>query len=114
MDSHPQAIQRCIEPSCGASFALDERRYTCMRCGGLLDIESEPTAAATTLKRVWRERMTSFDVRDRSGVWRYRELLPFADDISIVSLAEGNTALRSTQGRSLLWSQFPETQTPGR
>src|SRR6266498_3418979 len=93
MDSHPQAIQRCIEPSCGASFALDERRYTCMRCGGLLDIESEPTAAATTLKRVWRERMTSFDVRDRSGVWRYRELLPFADDISIVSLAEGNTPL---------------------
>jgi len=64
-----------------------------MRCGGLLDIESEPTAAATTLKRVWRERMTSFDVRDRSGVWRYRELLPFADDISIVSLAEGNTPL---------------------
>src|SRR6266540_384831 len=93
MDSHPQAIQRCIEPSCGASFALDERRYTCMRCGGLLDIEPEPTAAATTLKRVWRERMTSFDVRDRSGVWRYRELLPFADDISIVSLAEGNTPL---------------------
>jgi threonine synthase len=33
------------------------------------------------------------DARDRSGVWRYRELLPFADDVAIVTLAEGNTPL---------------------
>ena len=37
--------------------------------------------------------MTSFEPRDRSGVWLYRELLPFAMDAPIVSLAEGNTPL---------------------
>ncbi len=33
------------------------------------------------------------DVRDRSGVWRFREFLPFADDVEVVSLEEGNTPL---------------------
>jgi threonine synthase len=38
-------------------------------------------------------RLSSFDARDRSGVWRYRELLPFHGDARIVSLLEGNTPL---------------------
>lgn len=29
--------------------------------------------------------------RDRSGVWRFREFLPFDDDVEVVSLGEGNT-----------------------
>ena len=35
----------------------------------------------------------SLDVRDRSGVWRFREFLPFSDDVEVVSLGEGNTQL---------------------
>ncbi|HKR21382.1 MAG TPA: threonine synthase [Pyrinomonadaceae bacterium] len=35
----------------------------------------------------------SLDVRDRSGVWRFREFLPFTDDVEVVSLQEGNTQL---------------------
>jgi threonine synthase len=38
-------------------------------------------------------RLSSFNERDRSGVWRYRELLPFPDDTRIISLLEGNTPL---------------------
>lgn len=30
-------------------------------------------------------------MRDRSGVWRFREFLPFADEVAVVSLEEGNT-----------------------
>jgi threonine synthase len=88
-----KSLQRCIETSCGASYALHERRYACSHCGGLLDIETKPEDDANTLSRLWRERMSSLDARDRSGVWRYRELLPFSDDVPVVSLAEGNTPL---------------------
>lgn len=89
-----RASQRCMEPGCGARYALDERLYVCPRCNGLLDVEREAEAdAASSLRRVWDERLASFEARDRSGVWRYRELLPFADDAEVVSLDEGNTPL---------------------
>lgn len=86
--------QRCIESSCGATFPINERLYVCPKCGDLLDV----TLRATTfdpdqLRDLWTKRLASFEPRDRSGVWRYRELLPFADDVTIVSLAEGNTPL---------------------
>ena len=67
----------------------------CSRCGGLLDIERREEIAidAAPLKDLWRKRRSSFESHDRSGVWRFREFLPFADDIAIVSLEEGNTPL---------------------
>ena len=45
------------------------------------------------LRERWRARAASHDPRDRSGVWRFRELLPFDDDASVVTLFEGNTPL---------------------
>ena len=89
------AEQVCIDPACGARFKLNERLYVCPSCGGLLDLTLEPPADADPerLRAVWTRRLASFDARDRSGVWRYRELLPFADDAPIVTLAEGNTPL---------------------
>lgn len=88
-------VQRCINVECGSEFDLDERLYVCSRCGDLLDVErTEPHVQdAQALRAVWRERLKSGDARDRSGVWRFREFLPFATDVSIVSLGEGNTPL---------------------
>lgn len=90
-----RASQRCIEAECGATYQLDERLYVCRRCGGLLEITREFSAdeSGETLRKEWQRRLASNDARDRSGVWRYRELLPFADDVSVVTLAEGNTPL---------------------
>jgi threonine synthase len=90
-----QAVQRCIEPKCGATFGLNERFVVCARCGGLLDVEKqrENIGAAGALRELWATRQGSLDARDRSGVWRYRELLPFLNDAPIVSLNEGNTPL---------------------
>jgi threonine synthase len=89
------ALQRCIEPHCSASYGLNERLYVCPRCGGLLDVEErwDQLPDSSTLRKTWQTRMASLEARDRSGVWRYRELLPFTDDVEIVSLAEGNTPL---------------------
>jgi threonine synthase len=90
-----RAWQCCIEAACGARYSLNERLYVCPRCGGLLDVlrQTQGLTDAHALRRVWTERLSSMDARDRSGVWRYRELLPFADDVNIVTLAEGNTPL---------------------
>ena len=89
------AWQRCIDPACGASFGLNERFYVCPSCGGLLDValEASTDTDPERLRDVWTKRLASFEPNDRSGVWRYRELLPFAADAPIVTLAEGNTPL---------------------
>ena len=86
-------LQRCIAPECRAEYAIDDRLYVCSRCGGLLDIERVEEIDATPLREIWRERRMSPDQRDRSGVWRFREFLPFAPDAEIVTLVEGNTPL---------------------
>jgi len=89
------AEQRCIDPACDARFKLNERLYVCPRCGGLLDValKAYVDADPQRLRDVWTRRLASFKPSDRSGVWRYRELLPFAADAPIVTLAEGNTPL---------------------
>jgi threonine synthase len=46
------------------------------------------------LKREFRQRRLSDDPLDLSGVWRYRELLPFCDDLSkVVTMQEGRTPI---------------------
>jgi threonine synthase len=88
-------MQRCIERDCGAQYELNQRIYTCPRCGGLLDIEqsSADSFDPAALRKLWYERLSSRDPRDRSGVWRFRETLPFPIDVECVTLQEGNTPL---------------------
>jgi threonine synthase len=90
-----KAAQVCILPGCRGVFSLNERIYVCPRCGGPLEIECLPAcnANASELKKRWEGRAASQEPRDRSGVWRYRELLPFDDAVSCVTLFEGNTPL---------------------
>lgn len=88
------AVQRCITRSCGAVYGLTDRVYICSSCGGPLEIEIAPGPAVepSEIRERWRLRATSSDVKDRSGVWRFRELLPFDPDV-VVTLLEGNTPL---------------------
>ncbi|HSE16519.1 MAG TPA: threonine synthase [Pyrinomonadaceae bacterium] len=99
--------QHCISPDCGAEFDLDARLYVCARCGGLLDIERREAIDAAPLRELWQQRRASLDPRDRSGVWRFREFLPFTDDTQIVSLAEGNTPLYDAP-RSADYCRLPQ------
>lgn len=88
-------VQRCINSDCRSEFDLDARIYVCSRCGDLLDIEkteSQPLDAGN-LRALWRERLKSGEARDHSGVWRFREILPFDNGTAVISLAEGNTPL---------------------
>jgi threonine synthase len=87
-------LQRCINTDCATTFDISQRLYVCSNCGGLLDIENtQPIEDATILRDAWRDRKGFSKVSDRSGVWRFRELLPFDPDLEVVSLLEGNTPL---------------------
>ncbi len=89
---------RCIK--CQSEFPTSQRIYTCSKCSGLLDVVYEMSAfRGGHLVRIWDERRASPRTIDQGGVWRFRELLPDADEAKIVTMGEGNTpiweALRS-------------------
>jgi threonine synthase len=88
-------VQRCIEPECGTEYDLNQRVYECPRCAGLLEISAPSVSIESTedLRNLWRSRSSSCEAKDRSGVWRFRELLSFSEDAPFVSLQEGNTPL---------------------
>ena len=86
---------RCI--TCGATPDSAGQDFRCAACGDLLEFifpgwtsESlEPVA----LKSLWLNRRTSHDALDQSGVWRFRELLPYIPKEHAITLREGNTPL---------------------
>jgi threonine synthase len=91
-----KGVQRCIAADCGASYALTERIYLCPRCGGTLEIDCHLATSSRNpaeLRKTWAERAGSREAIDVSGVWRYREVLPFDEPIPFVTLFEGNTPL---------------------
>ena len=89
-----QFVQRCIESNCHAEYSIEQRLYVCKECGGLLDIELNGTLPSPgSLKSTWKDRRASSESYDRSGVWRFRDVLPIKDEATIVSLQEGNTPL---------------------
>ena len=85
----------CFEERCRARFPIDEVIYNCPHCGGLLEAVYDCAAPSPDeLRCTWRNRRTSNAPLDQSGVWRYREFLPFLSDYSrVVTLREGNTPL---------------------
>jgi threonine synthase len=84
----------CFERRCRARFPVTAAIYNCPTCGGLLEAAYDGSLDAAALKRIWRERRMSQAPIDQSGVWRYRELIPFLDsEAHVVTLREGNTPL---------------------
>lgn len=82
---------------CGEIYPTDKTLYDCVRHDppGLLEVKYDfGEVDPEELKALWKLRKTSNKPYDRSGVWRFRELLPFVDDPKdIVTLEEGNTPL---------------------
>lgn len=91
---------RCT--GCASEIAQEALRgnFRCA-CGDLYEVTYPGWSGAghtrpnpSALRWLWRERRMSGEAADRSGVWRFREMLPILkDERSIVSLGEGNTPL---------------------
>ncbi|PHP45537.1 threonine synthase [Methanosarcinales archaeon ex4572_44] len=71
---------RCIE--CGTNYSGDDVIYTCMECGGLLDVIYDYDKISLTKKELSKQPLS---------VWKYRDLLPIHREP--VTLQEGGTQL---------------------
>jgi threonine synthase len=84
----------CFNPACSARYPIDEVIYECRECGGLIAVENRFDQDPKRLTSLWDSRAASRDPLDVSGVWRFREMLPFVSDPRhVVTLREGNTPL---------------------
>lgn len=98
MSSSESAFQVCLRPTCRATYSISQVLTHCPKCGDLLDVDYDwsrlavPETLATFDAR-WSERRNPLNF---SGVWRFRDLLPFAPDDQIVTIGEGQTQLRSS------------------
>ncbi len=93
------AFQRCIDPNCGTTYGIEEMLVSCSDCGGLLDVRYEwdrlpVPRSLTEFEAKWAER---FEPLNFSGVWRFRDLLPFAPPDKIVTVGEGQTILQQAR-----------------
>jgi threonine synthase len=86
---------QCIEENCRRAQSAARDANECSACGGLLDVQYDFDAFdPEALRAEWHQRRLSGEPVDRSGVWRFRELIPFADPSArIISLSEGSTPL---------------------
>jgi len=96
------AVQRCINPACAAEYPTSDTLISCRTCGSLLDVRYTWPHAGRSFPRDWswvRSVPGPYGHPDASGVWKFRALLPFFDDVSrIVSIAEGRTILQRADG----------------
>ncbi len=82
---------RCTQ--CHAEYDLSNR-YSCKTCGGILDVQYDYVKL--------REDHVIEEIIPpaAAGIWRYRLLLPFAQGVHIISLAEGGTPLLRSENLS--------------
>ncbi|HWB54881.1 MAG TPA: threonine synthase [Tepidisphaeraceae bacterium] len=95
------AYQQCINPDCAEKFGIEEVHVACTKCGSLLDINYDwsrlPVPKSLSFfEHRWATKGTEIEGRlDFSGVWRFRELLPFyKTEADVVTIGEGRTLLQ--------------------
>jgi threonine synthase len=89
------AFLQCIEQTCERRYPLDAKEHQCPACGSLLDVQYDfGRIDVASLRKLWQQRKASGATIDQSGVWRFRDILPFVPAGSdVVSLSEGRTPL---------------------
>lgn len=104
------AFQRCINPDCKAQYAVGEVLASCPGCGDLLEVEYEwdrlpVPKSLREFEARWGRRNEPLEF---SGVWRFRQLLPFAPEAAIVTIGEGQTILRNAPAVAAYCGMNPE------
>ncbi|HVA62751.1 MAG TPA: threonine synthase [Terriglobales bacterium] len=95
----PQSADVCLRCiGCGGVATGVQGDCRCPSCHDLLEVELDAQALAgrspAEWKALWRQRRASEQPCDRSGVWRFRELLPILRvPTAAVTLREGNTPI---------------------
>jgi threonine synthase len=95
------AFQQCINPGCKATYGIEEVKVACTKCGNLLDIRYDWSRLTVPkslnfFEHRWATKGTKIEGKlDFSGVWRFRELMPFyRNEEDVVTIGEGRTMLQ--------------------
>jgi len=93
------AFLQCIDPACAKRYGVESVAFQCADCGGLLDVRYEwdrlpVPKSLREFEAKWRDRR---DPLAFSGVWRFKELLPFAAPEMVVTIGEGQTLLQPSE-----------------
>jgi threonine synthase len=99
-----RAYQQCVNPACAATYSVDEVHVACGKCGALLDIKYDwdrlPVPRSLSyFEHRWATKGTEVEGRlDFSGVWRFREMMPFfRKEEEVVTIGEGRTMLQNAE-----------------
>jgi threonine synthase len=89
-------FQRCINPTCATTSDVVDTSFHCPVCGGLMDVAYDwgRLAVPTSLRDFEAKWARRTDPLCFSGVWRFRDLLPFAPPEAILTIGEGQTILQ--------------------
>ena len=92
------AFQTSISPVISTTYGVEEVHIVCPDDGGLMDVEYDwdrvPLPGSPWEFTARRSHIQN--PLDQSGVWRFRELLPFAPPEMVVTIGEGQTQLRAS------------------
>src|SRR6266436_3790787 len=88
--------QRCINPDCAATSAVEDTSFQCPKCASLMDVAYDwnrlsPPSSLRDFEAKWADRLNPLSF---SGVWRFHELLPFASPDRVMTIGEGQTILQ--------------------
>ena len=72
------ALKKCINPSCGLTYAILNSNYQCS-CGSFLDIIYKEKPHKDLIEKFYQRRNPNRNIYNESGVWRFRELLNFSE-----------------------------------
>ncbi len=103
------AYQQCLNPACRATLSVDRVAFACPTCGDLLDVVYDwdrlpVPSRLSEFEAKWARRR---DPLCFSGVWRFRELLPFAPPDQVVTIGEGQTLLQAADKVGAFVGQEP-------
>jgi len=91
------AYQQCLNPECRATVGVDKALFACPACGDLIDVvyDWDRLPVPSHLKEFEAKWSRRLDPLCFSGVWRFRDLLPFAPAEKVVTIGEGQTLLQA-------------------
>ncbi len=100
MNDNRRAYLECIHPKCHIKYDITKTSVVC-ECGHLLDVKYEHGPHQKLKEVFYQRRNSQGNIFDESGVWRFRELLNFAqiDTDDIHMCAKTLVSLDGSEGR---------------
>lgn len=71
-------FKKCINPKCNLTYEINNNILVC-KCGSFLDIIYQKNFSPELIQTFYQRRNHGGNIYNESGVWRFRELINFAN-----------------------------------